>query len=209
MHNYHDRGQVAGQQTTSTVVHQSTQQNEPSAAAGSEIIRPQPSLLQELTDSGNDFTPVPTSAISLTMGVDDKTRHKIFANTYVKLSSLLPTDAEYADNKYKSIEKEGQLIFVKQDEKKIISSVTKWMEVFHIYVAIYSEKHPQEIGNVMIYAQTIQKMADTCWDSAALNYDEKFRRWRAKDPAACPWHKKIVELYQEAVVMGMDFKLRN
>ena len=49
MHNYHDRGQVAGQQTTSTVVHQSTQQNEPSAAAGSEIIRPQPSLLQELT----------------------------------------------------------------------------------------------------------------------------------------------------------------
>ena len=67
MHNYHARGQVTGQQTTgtSTVVHQSTQQNEPSAAAGSEIIRPQPSLLQELTDSGNDFTPVPTSAISI------------------------------------------------------------------------------------------------------------------------------------------------
>ena len=67
IHNYHARGQVAGQQTTSTstVVHQSTQQNEPSAAAGSEIIQPQPSLLQELTDSGNDFTPVPTSAISI------------------------------------------------------------------------------------------------------------------------------------------------
>ena len=67
MHNYHARGQVTGQQTTSTstVVHQSTQQNEPSAAAGSEIIQPQPSLLQELTDSGNDFTPDPTSAISI------------------------------------------------------------------------------------------------------------------------------------------------
>lgn len=54
MHNYHARGQVAGQQptSTSTVVRQSTQQNEPSAAAGSEIIQPQPSLLQELTDSG-------------------------------------------------------------------------------------------------------------------------------------------------------------
>ena len=126
----------------------------------------------------------------------------------MKFSSLLP-DAEYADNKYKAIEKEGQLIFVNEMKRRNISSVTKWMEAFHIYVAVYSEKHPQEIGNLMTYAQTIQKMADTCGDSAALNYDEKFRRWREKDPAACPWHKKNVDLYQEAVVMGMDFKLRN
>lgn len=39
--------------------------------------------------------------------------------------------------------------------------------------------------------------------------DEKFRKWREKDSAACPWHKKDVELYQEAVVMGFDFKLKN
>lgn len=71
-----------------------------------------------------------------------------------------------------------------------------------------AEKTPTEIGNLMLCAQTIQKFADSCGDHAALLYDEKFRRWRQRDPAACPWHLKNVELYQEAVVLGLDFKLK-
>lgn len=86
--------------------------------------------------------------------------------------------------------------------------MVKWTEAFHIYVAIVAEKTPTEIGNLMLYAQTIKKIADSCGDHAALLYDEKFRRWRQRDPAACPWHLKNVELYQEAVVLGLDFKLK-
>ena len=66
-------------------------------------------------DSGNNCSLAPTSAYFLTIRFD-KTRHKIIANNYVKFSSIFPTDAKYADNKYKSIERKGHLIFVKQDQ---------------------------------------------------------------------------------------------
>jgi hypothetical protein len=83
------------------------------------------------------------------------------------------------------------------------------MEAFHIFVAIYAEKHPEAICHLMTYISTIQQIAEACGDSAAFTYDEKFRRWRHRDPAACPWEQKRVELYQEAVLAGMDFKLKN
>ena len=66
-------------------------------------------------DSGDNCSPAPKSAYFLTIKFD-KTRHKIIANNYVKLSSIFLTDAKYADNKYKSIEWNGHLIFVKQDQ---------------------------------------------------------------------------------------------
>ncbi len=60
----------------------------------------------------------------------------------------------------------------------------------------------------MTYAHTVQRITDSCGDSAALMYDEKFRRWREKEPSLCAWEKKNIELYQEALVSGLDFKLK-
>lgn len=179
-----------------------------------------PTLLQEITASGtlcsslsdipnlSEFNPSPTATL-LTLGVDDKIRTKIHAREYVKFSYLLPTDFTISGStNYKSIDKDGQLLFVKSSDKDPIKSMVKWTEAFHIYVAIVAEKSQTEIGNLMLYAQTIQKIADSCGDHASLLYDEKFRRWRQRDPAACPWHLKNVELYQEAVVLGLYFKLK-
>lgn len=92
----------------------------------------------------------------------------------MKFASLLPPENESTNNRYRSVEKDGQLIFVKHSERNSIHNITKWMEAFHIFVAVYSEKSPHEIGSLMTYAQTIQKIASTCGDQAALCYDEKF-----------------------------------
>lgn len=86
--------------------------------------------------------------------------------------------------------------------------LTKLVEAFHIFAAIYAENFPHEIGNFMTYAHTGQKIADSCGDSAALMYDEKFRRWREKEPSLCDWEKKNIELYQEALVIGLDFTVK-
>lgn len=53
----------------------------------------------------------------------------------------------------------GQLIFVKHSEKDSINNITKWLEAFHIFVAVYSEKSPHKIDSLMTYAQTIQRIA--------------------------------------------------
>lgn len=92
-----------------------------------------------------------------------------------------------------------QLLFLKSNEKKeSVKTIAKWMEAFQIFVAIYAEKHPQEISNLMTYAQIVQRISDACGDTAALTFDDKFRRWRENDPGSCPWQLKNVELYQEA-----------
>lgn len=63
------------------------------------------------------------------------------------------------------------------------------------WLAKMAEKHPQEISNLMAYAQIVQRISDACGDAAALTYDDKFRRWREKDPGSCPCQLKNVELY--------------
>lgn len=54
-----------------------------------------------------------------------------------------------------------------------------------------SRKYPHEIAHLMLYAQTVQKIAESRGDQAALKYDEKFRRWRQKYPVTCPWQQKM------------------
>ena len=194
------------------------------SVSSSDIIQPptQSSLLQEITDSGtisfavlevtspSNPVPLPSSSALLTLGVDDKIRAKIHAGEYVKFSSLLPTEPSIPNqSNYKSFDKDGQLIFIKTNDKDPIKTIAKWTEAFHIFVAIFAEKNPGEIGNLMLYAHTVQKIAESCGDQAALQYDDKFRRWRQRDPSACPWQHKNVELYQEAVVLGLEFKQKN
>lgn len=54
------------------------------------------------------------------------------------------------------------------------------------------------------------KIDESYGDQAALQYDEKFRRWRQKNPATCLWQQqKNAELYQEALVLGLDYKLKS
>lgn len=110
-----------------------------------------PTLLQEITatctlcSSLSNIPNLPELnpsqiATLLTLGVDDKIRTKIHGGEYVKFSSLLPTDFTIPEsNNYKTIDKDGQLLFVKSSDKDLIKSMVKWTEAFHIYVAIVAK----------------------------------------------------------------------
>ena len=58
----------------------------------------------------------------------------------------------------------------------------------------------------MAYAQIIQIISHSCGDKAAITYDERFRFWRQQDPDSCSWQQKNLELCQEAMVQGLEFK---
>lgn len=180
-----------------------------SIPASSLQLPPSPGLFQELTQgtmSSSSFNK-PTS-VSLTLGVDDRIRGKIHAGEFVKFSSLLHSQRSAQSDNYKMTEVNGQLLFQRAPEKDSIKTLNKWLEAFHIFVAVYTENHPEEISNLMCYAQIVQRIAEACGDVAALNYDEKFRQWRQTDPTSCPWQFKNVELYQEAVFAGLEYKLQ-
>lgn len=187
---------------------------------------PAPSLLHELTgdiqqgtsgtsDSPSLCNPLCASsvktAVNLTLGIDQKLRNKIHSGKYIKFSSLVKTvetDCEGRNN-YHTVEKDGQLVFVKATDKPTVNSLLKWMECFHIFVAIYSEKFPQEVPNLMAYAHIIQNLSRSSGDKAAITYDERFRLWRQQDPDSCPWQHKNLELFQEAMVQGLEFKSKS
>eukprot|EP00105_Crassostrea_gigas_P040026 XP_019924174.1 PREDICTED: uncharacterized protein LOC105331468 isoform X2 [Crassostrea gigas] len=160
----------------------SQQQSADTQQASSQAVTPKHSLLQEITSQGMQLLNQNTegdsrSATGLTLGVDSKIRAKIHANEFIKFAVLLPNDFDHDEtDKHKSVDKNGELIFVKANDKGPIKSITKWVEAFHIFVAIYAEKFSQEIGNLMTYAHTVLRIADSFRDSAALMYDEKFRR---------------------------------
>lgn len=105
------------------------------------------------------------TATFLTREVDDKIRTIIHAVEYVNFLSLLPTVFTIPEsNNYKSIDKDGQLLIVQSSDKDPSKSMVKWTEAFHIYVAMVAEKTPTEIGNLTLYAQTIQIIANSCGD---------------------------------------------
>lgn len=66
----------------------------------------------------------------------------------LRFSSLLPKDFTIDDDdKSKSVERDGQLISVKARNKDFIKTIDKWMEAFHVFVAIYKEKNPHEVSS--------------------------------------------------------------
>lgn len=67
--------------------------------------------------------------------------------------------------------------FQNTSDKTQITSVYKWIECFYVFVAIYVEKHPNEVPNIMAYGQIVQKIPKTSGDKAVIAYDEIFRRW--------------------------------
>lgn len=173
------------------------------------------STLVDITSAGTSSVDLHTPTPALTnpgisrpvgLGVDPKITAKIFANEYVKLVSLLPKNAWDQEPKFKTVEQDGQLIFVKTNDQAKIKTLSQWTEAFHVFVAIYCQKHPEDVGHLMTYAQIVQGIAKSCGDESAIDYDEKFRQWRQVAPQACPWNLKNMELFQDAMITSLDTK---
>lgn len=54
----------------------------------------------------------------------------------------------------------------KSNEKDPIKTILKWTEANQVFLAILDEKYPHEIANLMLYAQTVQKIAGVTWETS-------------------------------------------
>lgn len=114
-------------------------------------VTPDHSLLQGITSQGIQLINQNTEgdsrpATGLSLGVDSKIRAKIHANEFIKFAVLLPNDFDHDEtDKYKSVDKNGELISVKANERGPIKPKTKWVEAFHIFVAIMQKSFPTKL----------------------------------------------------------------
>lgn len=134
---------VISSQPTSTPQPQSSQDNTEFNSSTLQL------LTGVSTDTGNSTSPrqyEPGVTRPVGLGVDPKIKAKIYANEFVKFASLLPKSPFDADEKFKSIEKDGQLLFIKSTEAGQIRNLTTWLQAFNVFVAIYCSNHPSEVG---------------------------------------------------------------
>ena len=95
----------------------------------------------------------------LSTGIDAKIKAKIWANEYVEFESLMSTKQK-DQNHLTLVEQDGSVSFVKAKSNNFkFNSINQWNNAFHIYVAIYCEKHPMQSTKLMKYAATISTLA--------------------------------------------------
>ena len=139
----------------------------------------------------------------LDLGIDPKIKGKIWANQFIDLNVLLPNNRqekiELVDNG------DGVLTFKKSNSGKI-RTIDRWLEAFHIFVAIYASSYPNDTPDLMRHATIVQRLSKQAGDEAALFYDENFRLWRQDNPNGLPWGSISSELQNEALAMGFSKK---
>lgn len=154
----------------------------------------------QLFTPANNVTPQQvfrSASLSIDSRVSDKLKFKIWNEEFVEFGSLLSNPG--LDDKY-------QVSFQKLDSGKPasfclepaskprkIQTIDNWLRAFHIFVGVYTQKHPSEAPALMKYAETIQDLA-----ARGQNwrfYDENFRFLRQTVSTLVPWETIHWELW--------------
>jgi len=137
--------------------------------------------LQTLVDLQGKEPSNPSISRPLGLGIDNKVKAKIWANEAIDFGSLL--GFKKGRKKFEINEElDGACSMTAAKQPFTIRTVNQWMQAFHIFVAIYTEKHPQDAPKLMKYADIVQRLGRQAGDEAALYYDTNFREWRETSP---------------------------
>lgn len=156
----------------------------------------------------DDQIPGPSSANpillpkSLSLGIDDKIKGKVWANTFVEFSVFTNSTNEH-DDKLELVKNKEGLFCVRQGEPKKLKTLDQWFRAFHIYASIYLQRFPEEGAALMKYADTVQKLAKRAGDGPAMFYDRQFRLLRMSHGNQLPFDCTHSETYNDALAMGL------
>jgi hypothetical protein len=84
-----------------------------------------------------------------------------------------------------------------------IRTVNQWMQAIHIFVVIYTVKHPRYGPKLMKYADIVQRLGRQAGDEAALYYNTNFREWRETSPLDYQWDQLNSEIHSESLAIGL------
>ena len=136
--------------------------------------------------------------------IPEKTLQLIWEDQYVDLTTMIP----------KEIDPEAplQLIQGKPGEPatwapvkpdKTISSISQWSDLFDIYVAAYSRKHPEQTPNLLTHKFNVIQLNSEGADY--LYYDIEFRKAHSK--FGLPWENPDMQLWVKAANKGIQRSL--
>ena len=137
-----------------------------------------------------------SSTVPLTHRIPDKVKKQIWANEYVDFAILLNNSLTQSDEHYTFRVEKGEcgkpaLTLAPNPKRQTVKSINQWVSAFQVFVAIYSEKVPQDTPALMKYGSVIRELATlgANWKF----YDENFRSIRQTQGA--PWDQIHAELW--------------
>ena len=131
--------------------------------------------------------------------VDAKLKAKIWTRQYVDLA-LLTVDSSARYSVELDAGAESSSLHLKEEPLKKIDTIGSWTDVFLIYMAIYVDRFPSEVSQMLKYMELVRGMASS---RMFLHYDRDFRKLRAAN--AMNWDVLHQELYLSLSIQARPF----
>ena len=117
-----------------------------------------------------------------------KLNTKIWNNEFIDFGLLLAN--QFAEGKYQLTINPGDgsspsLALEPITKPKKIVSIDSWVQAFHVFVDVFTNRFPSDAPGFMKYGSTIQDLAARCHNWRF--YDEHFRFLRQTPAASLPW----------------------
>lgn len=116
-------------------------------------------------------------------------KQKIQDNKFVEFASILNPDYDHQYNvTFSKIESRPHLQLTPNSTKYITAE--NWTRAFDIFMAVYVQKYPEQLQDLLTYGYTIKSMMQNGQDWN--NYDRQFRI--AREHSNCSWSSVRVDL---------------
>lgn len=162
--------------------------------------------LNTITGGQSEFdnTPLFAEPISapISAQMSKKIRRKIWAKQYVDFATLLPNYNTQPVQQRFSLQLGHNSMFnlVPQAQLRKITNISQWTSAFLRFVAVYSEKFPQETPQLMKYAEVVRDLAHRRPGLAWYYYDVQFRQ--LKETVNFRWDRIYYDLWVPSATMS-------
>ena len=134
------------------------------------------------------------SSVPLGSLVDERVKSKIWGKQFVDLGLLVSTPKSQTTLLVDPIMGTSQ-VHVKDQPTAKIYNIEQWTDALLMYVAIYTQRFPNEIQDILKYMQLIRSLGTTVQPRVFVAYDNDFRKSRAIN--SMPWSHLHPELYHK------------
>ena len=89
--------------------------------------------------------------------------------------------------------------------QKHIYNIGQWTDAFLVFIAIYTERCPDDIADILKYMQLVRSMASNAKPNLFLTYDRDFRKLRAHNnmPGSILHHELFLSLHCKQVAFNV------
>ena len=140
-------------------------------------------------DASKSINPISCHSFKEGIGpyVSDKIKEQIWANQYFDLATLLPPPQTSKPQNQES----------KANNTPFIHTPDQWTTAFIVFVAIYSEKFPNQTPGLMKHMEIVRDLGSR-GGNAWKTYDENFRQYRHKHAATLSWGDFLSETWSRS-----------